>query len=127
MPHVFKVGQLVALAQTSRDLETYGIVQLMPETAPARKRNTVSRDWRAAPFALCTRPRLSRTAETRIGAGLRKLRSSGGLDQSSSSEAALTANKERHWRLISFPPSATTGPVKAARFGRGPHQLPIAA
>jgi hypothetical protein len=32
MPHAFRVGQLVALAQTSRDLETYEVVQLMPET-----------------------------------------------------------------------------------------------
>jgi len=30
--HAFKVGQLVALAQASRDLETYEVVQLMPET-----------------------------------------------------------------------------------------------
>ena len=28
----FRVGQLVALAQTSRDPETYEVVQLMPET-----------------------------------------------------------------------------------------------
>ena len=32
MPHAFRVGQLVALAQTSRDPETYEVVQLMPET-----------------------------------------------------------------------------------------------
>ena len=31
MSHTFKVGQLVALAQTSRDRETYEVVQLMPE------------------------------------------------------------------------------------------------
>ncbi len=30
--HAFRVGQLVALAQMSRDLETYEVVQLMPET-----------------------------------------------------------------------------------------------
>ena len=30
--HAFRVGQVVALAQTSRDLETYEVVQLMPET-----------------------------------------------------------------------------------------------
>jgi len=30
--HTFEIGQLVALAQTSRDLETYEVVQLMPET-----------------------------------------------------------------------------------------------
>ena len=30
--HAFRVGQLVGLAQTSRDLETYEVVQLMPET-----------------------------------------------------------------------------------------------
>src|SRR3954452_9669728 len=32
MPHAFRVGQLVALAQTSRDPETYEVMQLMPET-----------------------------------------------------------------------------------------------
>src|SRR4051812_43343876 len=32
MAHAFRVGQLVALAQTSRDPETYEVVQLMPET-----------------------------------------------------------------------------------------------
>src|SRR4051794_2652733 len=32
MPHAFRVGQLVALAQMSRDLETYEVMQLMPET-----------------------------------------------------------------------------------------------
>ena len=32
MSHTFKVGQLVALAHVSRDLETYEVVQLMPET-----------------------------------------------------------------------------------------------
>src|SRR3954467_13009792 len=32
MPHAFRVGQLVALAQTSRDPETYEVVQLMPES-----------------------------------------------------------------------------------------------
>jgi len=32
MPHAFRVGQLVALAQTSRNLEPYEVVQLMPET-----------------------------------------------------------------------------------------------
>jgi hypothetical protein len=32
MPHAFRVGQLVGLAQTSRDRETYEVVQLMPET-----------------------------------------------------------------------------------------------
>jgi hypothetical protein len=32
MPHAFKVGQSVALAQTSRDREVYEVVQLMPET-----------------------------------------------------------------------------------------------
>ena len=29
--HAFRVGQVVALAQTARDLETYEVVQLMPE------------------------------------------------------------------------------------------------
>src|SRR3954454_2316845 len=32
MPHAFKVGQSVALAQTSRDREVYEVAQLMPET-----------------------------------------------------------------------------------------------
>ena len=30
--HAFRVGQVVALAQTPRDLKTYEVVQLMPET-----------------------------------------------------------------------------------------------
>ena len=32
MLHTFRIGQLVAMAQTARDLETYEVVQLMPET-----------------------------------------------------------------------------------------------
>ena len=32
MSHSFKVGQLVAFAQTSREVESYEVVQLMPET-----------------------------------------------------------------------------------------------
>jgi hypothetical protein len=32
MPHAFRVGQLVAWAQMSRDREAYEVVQLMPET-----------------------------------------------------------------------------------------------
>ena len=32
MPRAFRVGQLVGLAQTAHDLETYEVVQLMPET-----------------------------------------------------------------------------------------------
>ena len=31
MLHTFRIGQLVALAQTARDFETYEVVQLMPE------------------------------------------------------------------------------------------------
>ena len=30
--HAFRIGQLVGLAQTSRDREAYEVVQLMPET-----------------------------------------------------------------------------------------------
>jgi hypothetical protein len=33
MLHRFRIGQVVALAQTARDLETYEIVQLMPEAS----------------------------------------------------------------------------------------------
>jgi hypothetical protein len=52
MPHTFKIGQLVGLAQTSRGLETYEVVQLIcPRRRPAN-RNAGSRDCRAAPRAV---------------------------------------------------------------------------
>ena len=62
MSHAFRVGQLVALAQTSRDRETYEVVQLMPET-PSGEPQYRSRACRAASFAPCARPRSSRTPE----------------------------------------------------------------
>ena len=63
MLHTFRIGQLVALAQTARDLETYEVVQLMPETPSGEPQYTGSRACQAAPFALCARPRSSCTPE----------------------------------------------------------------
>ena len=77
MPHPFRVGQLVALAQMSRDPETYEVMQLMPET-PSGEPQYGSRDCQAASFAPCAgrdqAAPLRATPQLRLGVGQRELR-----------------------------------------------------
>jgi len=54
MPHAFRVGQLVALAQTSLHVETYEVVQLMPETPSGESQYRIKG---LASFARCAKAR----------------------------------------------------------------------